>query len=126
MTLEALGIFVTSLLAAWVVGGVLLRVGGLVLVLVGLSGLALFGQVGGVLTAALGALLWLAGHWHYALRHQRYRSPLARLLFLSLRSRLARSDPRAARAREIGSRRSRSASADGRARDGSCETRRGS
>jgi len=68
--------------AAWVVGGVLLRVGGLVLALGGgFSGLVLFGQVGGVLTTALGALLWLAGHWHYALRHQRYKTPRARRLF---------------------------------------------
>lgn len=81
MTLEALGIVATGLLAAWVVGGVLLRVGGLVLVLVGLSGLALFGQASAALIAAIGALLWLTGHWHYALRHQHYKSPLARRLF---------------------------------------------
>jgi hypothetical protein len=36
----------------------------------------------GFLVLAIGALLWLAGHWHYALRHHQYKSPLADYFFL--------------------------------------------
>jgi len=30
----------------------------------------------------IGAALWLAGHWHYALRHDDYKSPAGSLLLL--------------------------------------------
>jgi hypothetical protein len=35
----------------------------------------------GLLTLTIGVVLWLAGHWHYALRHHYYTSPLAQRLF---------------------------------------------
>ena len=66
-----------GLLALWVFGGLLTRVGGLLLALAGGFDVGLQHSAGGVLVLAIGALLWLAGHWHYALRHHEYKSPLA-------------------------------------------------
>lgn len=70
-----------GLLASWLLGGVLLRIGGLLLALAGGFGLALQHDASGALVLVVGALLWLAGHWHHALRHQAYKSPLARHVF---------------------------------------------
>lgn len=38
----------------------------------------------GIILLAVGVLLWLVGHWHYALRHHVYKSPLAQRLFQQL------------------------------------------
>jgi hypothetical protein len=35
----------------------------------------------GIILLVLGAPLWLAGHWHYALRHYAYKSPLPQRAF---------------------------------------------
>lgn len=69
-------------LVLWLLGGVFLRIGGLLLVLVGGFGVGLQRDPNGILVLAIGALLWLAGHWHYALRHHEYKSPLAGYVFL--------------------------------------------
>lgn len=73
---------IAGTLAFWLRGGVLARLGGPLLVLVGALGL---GVQGGYETRALavaaGVLLWLAGHWHYALCHRGYKSRLARCVF---------------------------------------------
>lgn len=66
-----------GLAALWLLGGVLLRIGGLLLVLAGGVGVGLEHNANGLLVLAIGAVLWLAGHWHYALRHHEYKSPLA-------------------------------------------------
>jgi hypothetical protein len=71
-----------SLLVVWLLGGALLRIGGLLLVLAGGLGVALQHNASGILVLAIGALLWFAGHWHYALRHHEYKSPLAGYVFL--------------------------------------------
>jgi hypothetical protein len=71
-----------GLLALWLIGGLLLRIGGLLLVLAGGLGIGLQRNASGALVLAVGVLLWLAGHWHYALRHHTYKSPLARYVFL--------------------------------------------
>lgn len=82
MNLVALGVAVLAGLAViWLLGGILLRVGGLLLVIAGALGVALQRDPDGILVLAIGALLWLAGHWHYALRHHAYKSPLARYAF---------------------------------------------
>lgn len=81
MIVTALGIVALAALLGWILGGIVLRLGGLLIAVAGLAGLAISGDVAGVLTFAIGALLWLAGQWHYALRHQEYKSPLARHLF---------------------------------------------
>jgi len=77
----ALGIAILGLLGLWLFGGFALRLSGLLLFIAGGAGLAIGGDANGILVAALGALGWLAGHWHYALRHQEYKSPLARHIF---------------------------------------------
>ena len=85
--LPGLGQFVAlaalTMLAAWAIGGVVLRLGGVGLAITGLAAAA-FGHPAGLLIAALGAALWAAGHWLYAVRHHSYKSPLARRLFLQI------------------------------------------
>jgi hypothetical protein len=76
----AIGLLV-GLLAFWLLGGFVGRVGGLLLVFAGVVNLALDPRVGAVLLIGLGAAIWLFGHWHYALRHHGYKSPLARYVF---------------------------------------------
>jgi hypothetical protein len=70
-----------GLLFSWVLGGVILRLGGLVLFLAGAAGLAINPDLSALLPLATGSLMWLVGHWHYALRHQGYKSLLARRIF---------------------------------------------
>jgi hypothetical protein len=83
MTLAGLGLLLVALVGFWLLGGVLLRLGGLLLAAAGAFALAVSGDGNGILVFALGALLWLAGHWHYALRRHEYKSPLAGYVFLS-------------------------------------------
>lgn len=81
MTISALGILALVALLIWILGGIVLRLGGLLVAMAGLAGLVISGEVAGVLVFLIGAALWLAGQLHYALRHQEYKSPLARHLF---------------------------------------------
>jgi hypothetical protein len=71
-----------GLLVLWLLGGLLLRIGSLLLILAGAFGAGVQRDASGVLVLAIGALFWLAGHWHYALRHHEYKSPLAGYVFL--------------------------------------------
>ena len=80
MILADLAILALALLFAWVLGGVLLRLGGLALALASAVAVAVSGNPNGVLVFAIGAALWLVGHWHWALRHGSFKSPLADLL----------------------------------------------
>lgn len=73
--------FLVGLLAFWLLEGFVARVGGLLLVIAGAANLALNPQVEAALLIGVGAAIWLLGHWHYALRHQAYKSPLARHVF---------------------------------------------
>jgi hypothetical protein len=77
-----LAIVALGLLFAWVLGGLVLRLGGLILALAGAGVVALSGNANGVFVFAIGGALWLAGHWLYALRHHAYKSPLAGYVFL--------------------------------------------
>jgi hypothetical protein len=77
----ALGLALLSLIGFWLFGGLLLRIGGTILALGGVAGLALTGDPEALLCVAIGVALWLTGHWHYALRHHEYKSPLARYVF---------------------------------------------
>jgi len=70
-----------GMLAFWLLGGIVARVSGLLLVLVGVASMALDPRVGAALLIVLGTVTWLAGHWHYGLRHQAFKSPLARHMF---------------------------------------------
>jgi hypothetical protein len=80
MSTAIVGSLILGALGLWFFSGVVLRLGGLLIFITGVVGVA-GGNAGGILVATLGALGWLAGHWHYALRHQEYKSPLARHLF---------------------------------------------
>jgi len=73
--------FLVGVLACWLLGGFVARVGGLPLVFAGTANLAPSPQTGSVMLIGIGAAMWLLGHWHYALRHQAYKSPLARHVF---------------------------------------------
>jgi hypothetical protein len=65
----------------WLFGGVILRAGGAFLALLGALALVLLGNAFGIVILAIGVALWLAGHWHFALRHHAYKSPLAERIF---------------------------------------------
>ncbi|HET8956337.1 MAG TPA: hypothetical protein VFN18_11835 [Solirubrobacterales bacterium] len=73
--------FIVALFAFWLLGGILARLGGLLLVLAGIADFALAPNGSALLLSAIGALIWLAGHWYFALRHHEYKSPLARYVF---------------------------------------------
>ena len=93
MSTATLGILILGALALWFLGGFVLRLAGLLIFVAGAVGIA-SGNASGILVATLGALGWLAGHWHYALRHQEYKSPLARHLFSRWPLSMARPGPR--------------------------------
>lgn len=76
----ALALTALIALAAWRAGSLVLRIAGGVLVLAGLIGAATT-SAAGLFIAAVGALVWLAGHWLYAARHHAWASPLAHRLF---------------------------------------------
>lgn len=59
----------------------LLRFGGLVVAIFGVLVLAVDHSLAGIILLAVGVLLSFAGHWHYALRHHVYKSPLAQRIF---------------------------------------------
>lgn len=83
MIAATVGSLILGALALWFLGGFVLRLAGLLIFFAGAAGVA-SGNAGGILVATLGALGWQAGHWHFALRHQEYKSPLARHLFSRL------------------------------------------
>jgi hypothetical protein len=68
-------------LAFWLFGGIVARLGGLLFVFAGTAGLAFNPNAGAVLLIGMGVLMWLVGHWHFALRHQEFKAPLARAFF---------------------------------------------
>lgn len=78
--IAALAVAALIALVAWFAGSLALRVAGFVLAVVGLLGTATTSPVG-LLVAAIGALLWLAGHWLYGVRHHTLAGPLAERLF---------------------------------------------
>ncbi len=80
LSLLATGVLVA--LGIWLLGGVVLRVGGVLMVAVGLLSTAATGSPSAALATVLGSLAWLAGHWLFGLRHHYFRSPLARRVFL--------------------------------------------
>jgi hypothetical protein len=69
-------LLVAGALVAWVLGGVVLRLGGCAFVIGGVIGLVSGPGVEALGLLVLGCLMWLVGHWHYALRHGVYKSGL--------------------------------------------------
>jgi hypothetical membrane protein len=77
----------TSILFAvgvWVLGGLVLRISGVLLIAGGLLITAATGSLGSALLAVAGVLAWLVGHWLHAVRYHYYSSPLARRVFLEV------------------------------------------
>lgn len=84
-TATTIAVLAVALPALWIFGGIVLRLAGLLLFFSGCAGMALGSDPGGsFLVGAIGVLLWLGGHWLFALRHQQFKSPLARHLFARL------------------------------------------
>lgn len=79
LSLLATGVLVA--LGSWLLGGVVLRVGGVLLVAVGLLSTAATGSPSAAMLTVFGGLAWLAGHWLFGLRHHYFSSPLARRVF---------------------------------------------
>jgi hypothetical protein len=79
LSLLATSVLVT--LGAWLLGGVVLRVGGILLVAVGLLSTTATGSLSAALATVLGGLAWLAGQWLFGLRHHYFSSSLARRVF---------------------------------------------
>jgi hypothetical protein len=80
MTVTGLSLTALVLAGFWLFGGLMARAGGALLMLAGLVGVAAIGDANGLIVFALGAGMWLAGHWHYALRHRGFKSTLAEQL----------------------------------------------
>ena len=79
LSLLATGVLVV--LGVWLLGGILLRVSGVLLVAGGLLSTAATGSPSAALLTVLGGLAWLAGHWLFGLRRHYFSSPLARRVF---------------------------------------------
>lgn len=84
MILTVLGIAILAAIGFWLFGGVFLRVGGIIFAFAGAISLITLGDPVALFMVVLGLVLWLAGHWHYALRHHEYKSPLAQRIFLQV------------------------------------------
>lgn len=84
MALTAIGIAILALGGFWLFGGVFLRVVGIIFVIAGVVNLLTLGNPIALFMVVLGFVMWLAGHWHFALRHHDYKSPLARRIFLQV------------------------------------------
>ena len=84
MLISSTGIAIIAIVGSWIAGGILLRTGGLTTVLLGALDLSINHNPAGIALLAIGLALWLVGHWHYALRHHHYKSPLAQRIFQQL------------------------------------------
>jgi hypothetical protein len=79
-------------LVAWLVGSIVLRLVGGLLIVVGLFGTISAGDVLGLIVMlTLGLAGWLAGHWLFAFRHHYYAGAIAERVFLQVMP--ARLDP---------------------------------
>jgi hypothetical protein len=76
-----IGISIIIVVGFWMAGGVVLRVGGLMWAVFGALILAIDHSLVGIVVFGFGFVLWLAGHWHYAVRYHAYKSPLAQRIF---------------------------------------------
>lgn len=84
MALTVIGIAILAVGGFWIFGGVVLRVVGAVFAFAGVVGLVTLANPTALFMVVLGLVMWLAGHWHFALRHHEYKSPLARRIFLQV------------------------------------------
>jgi hypothetical protein len=84
MILTVIGIVILAAIGVWIFGGVFLRVGGIIFAFVGAISLITLGDPIALFMVVLGLVLWLSGHWHYAVRYHEYKSPLAQRIFLQV------------------------------------------
>lgn len=84
MALTVIGIAILAVGGFWIFGGVVLRVVGALFAFVGLVSLVTLANPAALFMVVLGLVMWLAGHWHFALRHHEYKSPLAQRIFLQV------------------------------------------
>lgn len=84
MALTVIGIAIIAVIGFWTLGGVFLRVVGVVFAFAGTVALITLQDPVALFMLVLGFVMWLAGHWHFALRHHEYRSPLAQRIFLQV------------------------------------------
>jgi hypothetical protein len=84
MIFTIFAIAILAMVGFWLFGGVVLRVGGIVFVFAGLVSLVALANPAALLMVVIGLFMWLAGHWHFALRHHEYKSPLAQRIFLQV------------------------------------------
>ena len=89
--MKLVALVILGLMLAWLFGGLLLRLGGLFLMVVMLFALVSGADDGlqagttyAVLWLGAGALMWLAGHWHFAFRRGQPKSALADEFFCRL------------------------------------------
>lgn len=84
-----LALVLVGLLAAFVFGGIILRTIGWLLILAGLIAGVTTGNLWAlILPLAAGAMLWLAGQYHFAVRHHYYRSAVAATVLRRLPTRI--------------------------------------
>ena len=77
MALTVIGIAIIAVIGFWILGGIFLRAGGIVFAFAGVVALITLHDPVALFMLVLGFVMWLAGHWHFALRHHAYKSPLA-------------------------------------------------
>jgi hypothetical protein len=80
---SAIGIAILAVVGIWLIGGLLARVTGALLVVVGSVGLASTGDANGFLLVTLGAALWLVGHLLFRARRGVWKSALAERVFFA-------------------------------------------
>ncbi len=85
-------VFAVSLVAAWTLGGLVLRLGGALAFWAGLLGLLAGAGADGALVALLGAVAWVLGHLHHAFRRGDVRRTVARLILARLEGLISRRD----------------------------------
>lgn len=84
MIFTVIGVAALAVVGFWLFGGVVLRVAGIVFVFAGLITLITQANPVALFMVVIGLAMWLAGHWHFALRHHEYKSPLAQRIFLQV------------------------------------------
>lgn len=80
----AIGIAILVVAGIWLLGGLLARWAGVLLVAAGSVGLASTGNADGFFIVALGTVLWLVGHCLYRIRRGLWKSALAERLCLAV------------------------------------------
>lgn len=82
--IETIGAVAAIAVAAWFLGGVVLRAAGLIVLISGIISLAAYGDDAGFFAAGAGVVMWLVGHWHFALRYRYWKSALAQRIVIAV------------------------------------------